>query len=203
MPRDVSRDRLHAQRGCVPTFAARAPIRAQAPLNPALPNKQRAQRRRERIACRPEQLAQPAVAVKADASDHHGRTNRSRTNFASTSTEFEHFAENDFRAVIQVAGAMHRVGIFERAAIAFRIVLRAIVAREHELETARFVAKPIIDTVDHAGSRIAQSVATSPQRTALAARANETRKSLDMARLREQLDRLEVREGKPSTHERA
>jgi hypothetical protein len=52
--------------------------------------------------------------------------------------------------VIQIRDLMHRVRIFERTAIVFRVVLRAIVTREDELEVARFLTETIVDSVDHA-----------------------------------------------------
>ena len=85
-----------------------------------------------------------------DASDHRARTNLHQTNFALCSTEFERFAENDFRRLIQIRDAMHGVRIFERTTIVLGIVLRTIVAREHQPIPASFLAKTIIDAVDHA-----------------------------------------------------
>lgn len=86
-----------------------------------------------------------------DAIDHRDATNSVRTNFSSCSTQFECFAENDFGGLIQIPVAVHRVGIFERAAIVFRIELCAIVTRKNKPILAGFVAQSIVNAVDHAG----------------------------------------------------
>lgn len=86
-----------------------------------------------------------------DAIDHLDSTNPPETNFSSSSPQFECFAKNDFGRLIQIPVAVHRMGIFERAAIVFGIELRAIVTRKDEPILAGFVAQTIIDAVDHAG----------------------------------------------------
>jgi hypothetical protein len=45
---------------------------------------------------------------------------------------------------------MHAVWKFERATIVLWIVLRAVVTREDEPVTTRFITETIINTVDHA-----------------------------------------------------
>lgn len=52
--------------------------------------------------------------------------------------------------MIQIGNLVHRVRIFERAAIVVRIVLRAIATGEHQAKPTRFVAQTIVDDVDHA-----------------------------------------------------